>query len=60
MKKAPPNTPERGDRCKMRNPAHQDTGSVVKHDPDSDWVTVRWDNGDEQLCHRFELVRVDA
>jgi hypothetical protein len=59
MKKAPPNTPERGDRCRMRGrPGH--VGRLIKYDPATNWATVVWDIGPSgpQTVHRFELERV--
>lgn len=60
-KKAPPNIPDRGDRCALRgNPST--TGTLRKYDPDTEWATVEWDAGIEgpTYCHRFELVTTPA
>lgn len=60
-KKAPPNTPERGERCCLRGDRSK-TGTLHKYDPDSQWATVDWDSDPPgpKLCHRFELLRVNG
>lgn len=59
MKKAPPNTPERGDRCRLRGRDGR-VGRIVKLDRESNWCTVRWENDEQTICHRFELERIGA
>lgn len=55
MKKAPPNTPERGQRVKRRGYEGY-FGIMTKYDPETNWATVVWDdNHGPKLCHRFEL-----
>ena len=60
MAKAPPNTPERGDRVIERGKPDR-RGWVVKHDPRPGkmWVTVKWDDSTKQmLCHKHSLEKV--
>lgn len=57
--KAPPNTPERGDRCHLRGRPLA-TGVLAKLDDETKWVTVQWDSHVDRapkICHLFELER---
>lgn len=54
MPKRPPGAPVKGDRCRERKRDGR-SGTVLKRDPDSEWVTVAWDQGGETICHAFEL-----
>lgn len=58
-KKAPPNIPDRGDRCALRGYPSA-TGTLRKYDPESNWSSVEWDADIKgpTYCHRFELVTV--
>lgn len=57
----PPNTPNRGDRCRRRGVVGARVGVMAKLDPVSNWCTIVWDDGSGMtICHRFELERVDA
>jgi len=57
MSKAPPNTPERGDRVRLRGKDFGE-GVLKKFDPETNWSTVEWDEDGPKVCHRFELERV--
>lgn len=60
MRRAPPNTPERGDLVKLRGRVGY-KGILVKYDPETNWATVSWDFGHgPKMCHRFELERHDG
>ena len=60
MAKAPPNLPERGDRCRLRSDATK-TGVLHTYDPESNWTAVHWDQGvtAPRLVHRFELMKLE-
>lgn len=54
-RKVPADTPDRGDRCRLRANAGI-VGTLKKFDPDSNWATVEWDGPPgPKLVHRFEL-----
>ncbi len=59
-KRLPLNTPERGDRCKLRGREGY-FGILTKYDPETNWATVSWDvtSPGPKNCHRFELERID-
>lgn len=61
FQKAPPDLPERGERCCLRG-SPSATGMLAKYDPASQWSTVEWDDGVNapKVVHRFELRRADA
>ena len=61
MAKAPPNTPEKGDRCIERGKPDR-VGTMIKHDPrpGKHWVTVEWDNTTKpMICHKHSLEKID-
>ena len=54
MPKAPSNLPDRGDRVRQRGRPRE--GTLIKYDPDTEWSTVEWDDGEgPRVCHRYEL-----
>jgi hypothetical protein len=54
--KRPPNTPDRGDKVRLRGRAHE--GVLVKYDPESLWSTVEWEAQGPKVCHLYELEKV--
>ena len=56
MAKAPPNTPAKGDRFRLRG--RDRTGRVNKVNEERGWATVTWDDGGETLVHLHEMEKI--
>ena len=54
MAKAPPNTPARRDRVRLRGRG-DGIGTLTKMDDDTKWCTVEWDGAGPRICHLHEL-----
>lgn len=56
MGKAPINTPERGDRVRLRGKAA--TGELLTIEPERLWAHVKWDESGPKYVHLHELEKL--
>jgi hypothetical protein len=54
--KPPANTPERGDRVKLRGKAS--TGELLTIEPERLWAHVKWDESGPKYVHLHELEKL--